>query len=59
VNRVVVVTGFFELYARLTVDGVAPERETVTTSKGKPGRVLKLSAPGLGEKVALASRKLT
>ncbi len=44
--------------ARLILDGMARrEREVVMTTKGKLGRFLKLIAPGLVEKIALAALK--
>lgn len=44
--------------ARLVVDGMeARRREVVMTAKGKLGRLLKLLAPGLVEKMALAALK--
>ena len=44
--------------ARLTIDGMnARKREVVMTAKGKLGRFLKLVAPGLVEKMALAAVK--
>jgi short-subunit dehydrogenase len=47
-----------EQCARLIVDGMnRRKREVVMTTKGKLGRFLKLLAPGLVEKLALASLK--
>jgi NAD(P)-dependent dehydrogenase (short-subunit alcohol dehydrogenase family) len=44
--------------ARLIVDGMEKrKREVVMTAKGKLGRLLKLVAPGLVEKIALAALK--
>ena len=44
--------------ARLIVDGMnGRRREVVMTAKGKLGRFLKLLAPGLVEKIALAALK--
>ena len=44
--------------ARLIVDGMnGRKREVVMTSKGKLGRFLKLLAPGMVEKIALAALK--
>jgi short-subunit dehydrogenase len=44
--------------ARLIVDGMERRRrEVVMTAKGKLGRFLKLLAPGLVEKIALAALK--
>jgi hypothetical protein len=44
--------------ARLIVDGMeARRREVVMTAKGKLGRLLKLVAPGVVEKMALAALK--
>ena len=47
-----------EACARLIVDGMeARRREVVMTAKGKLGRLLKLLAPGVVEKMALAALK--
>jgi hypothetical protein len=44
--------------ARLIVDGMERrQREVVMTAKGKLGRLLKLVAPGLVEKMAMAAVK--
>jgi hypothetical protein len=44
--------------ARLIVDGMERrKREVVMTAKGKLGRLLKLVAPGLVEKMAMAAVK--
>lgn len=44
--------------ARLIIDGMdARRREVVMTAKGKLGRFIKLFAPGLVEKMALAALK--
>jgi hypothetical protein len=44
--------------ARLIVDGMeARRREVVMTAKGKLGRLLKLLAPGVVERMALAALK--
>ncbi|MET0312017.1 MAG: short chain dehydrogenase, partial [Burkholderiaceae bacterium] len=44
--------------ARLIIEGMnARKREVVMTSKGKLGRLLKILAPGLVEKMALAALK--
>lgn len=44
--------------ARLIIDGMEKrKREVVMTAKGKIGRLLKLLAPGLVEKMALAALK--